>query len=55
MNGFIRCSVCGTMIKVNSWSLVAYMDAEVDGDITEPFVCPGCQLAKPKRKKQKNS
>lgn len=48
MNGFIRCAVCGNMIEVNSWSLVAYMEAEADGDITEPFICTDCQLAKAK-------
>lgn len=31
MKAFIRCSVCGEMIEVDSWSLVAYMEDEVNG------------------------
>lgn len=42
MTGFIRCSKCNKMIKINSWSLVLYTEDEVLGHITTPFVCLDC-------------
>lgn len=43
MKASIKCSICGKLVEINPWNLAAYMEAEINEEPMEPFICEGCQ------------